>query len=426
MTLQAHAPSYYAATAHAYAPYHAAVGGLRCDVCVVGGGFTGLSAALHLAERGYDVVLLEAAQTGWGASGRNGGQLIPGLRKGAAELVKMLGAARARAAFDLALSAIDLVRDRISRHAIDCDYKPSGHFLAAAKQRDMAWIAAEVDTLHQLMGCRDATVVPRADVHQFVDQPNYFGGLFDARGGHLHPLNYALGLARAASAAGVRIFENSRVVKISNGAKPSVKTANSDIRADFIVMDCDAYLDGLDAELGKRVMPVGNYIVATQPLPSQLAATLLPRDTPVSDTKFVLDYYRLSADKRLLFSGGEKYSATPPRDIAAFVTPYLHRTFPQLASVPIDYAWGGMVSVTTTRLPDIGRRGAVFHAQGYSGQGVALTTLAGAVLAEAIAGTAERFDVLDALRPPAFPGGTLLRTPGYVLGMLYFALRDRL
>jgi gamma-glutamylputrescine oxidase len=424
--MQAHTPSYYAATANSYAGFPAAIGDLRCDVCVIGGGFTGLSAALHLAERGYDVILLEAAQIGWGASGRNGGQLIPGLRKSAADLVQMFGPEKARRAFTLSLDAISMVEQRIARHDIDCDFKPSGHFHAAAKPRHFDWMQSEIETLVQSMNYNDAELVAQSDVARFVENEKYHGGILDRRGGHLHPLNYAIGLAKAARAGGVRIFENSPVTSLKQNQKIEIHAHESIVRAQYAVMACDAYLGHLDPELGKRIMPVGNYIVATEPLGADVASKLIPQDMPISDSKFVLDYYRLSADKRLLFSGGEKYTATPPSDIAAFVAPFLHRTFPQLRSAKIDYAWGGMVSVTTTRLPDIGRRGNIFHAQGYSGQGVALTTLAGSVLAEAIAGTAERFDVFGALRPPAFPGGTLLRTPAYVLGMLYFALRDRL
>jgi gamma-glutamylputrescine oxidase len=420
-----HAPSYYAASANKYAAYPNAHGDKRYDVCVIGAGFTGLSTALHLAERGYKVIVLEASSIGWGASGRNGGQLIPGLRKSASDLVAMFGTEAAKRAFDISLQAIEMVSTRIKKHNIACDYKPSGHFHAAAKVSHINWMADEIDCLHSVMHYEDAELIAQKDVLNFVQNERYFGGVLDKRGGHIHPLNYAIGLAQAASSAGVDIFENSAVISLDH-KNTSVKTATSNITANFIVIACDAYLGTLDNELGKRIMPVANYGIATEPLAADIAARLIPQDMPISDSKFVLDYYRLSADKRLLFSGGEKYTTTPPADIAAFVKPFLHRTFPQLKQTKIDYAWGGMVSVTTTRLPDIGRRGNVFHAQGYSGQGVALTTLAGAVLAEAIAGTAERFDVLGSLRPPAFPGGTILRTPAYLIGMLYFALRDRL
>ncbi len=424
--MQQHAPSYYAASANSYAPFPRARGDLACDVCVVGGGFTGLSAALHLAERGYDVILLEGERIGWGASGRNGGQLIPGLRKSATDLIDMFGAEKARQAFTLSLDAIAMVQERIERHAIACNFKPSGHFHAAAKPAHFDDMQKEVETLTKTMAYLDAKIISRADVQQYVENNRYFGGLLDRRGAHVHPLNYAIGLAEAARTIGVKIFENSPVISMAQNQNIKSNTTEATVQAKYAIMACDAYLGKLDPELGKRIMPVGNYIIATEPLGDAVAQKLIPQDMPISDSKFVLDYYRLSADKRLLFSGGEKYTATPPHDIATFVTPFLHRTFPQLHSAKIDYAWGGMVSVTTTRLPDIGRRGNIFHAQGYSGQGVALTTLAGCVLAQAIAGTAEKFDVFAALRPPAFPGGTLLRTPAYVLGMLYFALRDRL
>jgi gamma-glutamylputrescine oxidase len=419
-----HAPSYYAATATPCPAFPELQGDLNVDVVVIGGGYTGLSAALHLRERGFTVALLEAARIGWGASGRNGGQFIPGLRKGASELITMFGPARAKSLFTLSLEAVDTVKERIARHAIPCDFKQTGHLLAAVKKRDLAWMEAEAACLHRNMDYPDAKLLSDADVRTHVTGGNYCGGLFDARGGHFHPLNYALGLARAAHEAGAALYENSRALKIEQRTKITVSTATGRVMARHAVLACDAYLGDLYKPVASRMMPVGNFILATEPLGN--AHALLPSDVPVSDSNFVLDYYRLSADKRLLFSGGEKYTRSQPADIAAFVRPHMLKVFPQLQAVKIDYAWSGMVSVTLSRLPHFGRHGNLFFAQGYSGQGAALTTLAGKLIAEAVSGTAERFDIFAKAAPPSFPGGAMMRSPLYVLGMLWYALRDRL
>jgi gamma-glutamylputrescine oxidase len=419
-----HAPSYYAATATAYVAFPELQENIHADVVVIGGGYTGLSAALHLAEHGLSVVLLEAAKIGWGASGRNGGQLIPGLRKGAAQLVRMFGIEQAKALFHLSLEAVDCVAQCIGQHKIDCDYKPTGHLYVAAKKKDIVDIRAEVSCLNHIMNYHDARFIDTGDVRDYVTGGMYFCGLLDRRGGHLHPLNYALGLARAASQAGVRIYEHSAVVAISQTQNISAQTSTGKVTAAYAVLACDAYLGTLHKPLANYIMPVGNYIIATEPLSD--ARTLIPADVAVSDSNFVLDYYRLSADNRLLFSGGEKYTSKVPAHIVDFVRPHMLKVFPQLENTRIDYAWGGMVSVTMSRLPHFGREGNLFYAQGYSGQGVALATLAGKLISEAVHGMTDRFDLFARMKPPAFPGGAMLRSPLYVLGMIWYALRDRL
>jgi gamma-glutamylputrescine oxidase len=417
------ADSYYAATANAFPPAPALTGTIEADLCVVGGGCTGLSAALHAAGRGYSVALLEGGRIGWGASGRNGGQMIPGLRKSALELIALYGEAAARILFTLSVEARDLVVGLIGRHDIACDLRLTGHLDAACKPREIKGLAEEADCLARVMNYPHAAMLDQAETRAEVDSPLFHGAMLDRYGGHLHPLNYTLGLADAARRAGVRIFEDSRALSVGQGAPMAVATAAGSVRARYVLLACDAYLGDLEPALAGRIMPVANYIVATAPLPDP--AALIARNRAVSDTKFVVDYFRLSADGRLLFGGGERYTANPPADIAAFVRPYMQAVFPQLSGVPIDHAWGGMVSVTRTRLPDIGRRGDLFWAHGYSGKGVALTSLAGKLVAEAIAGTAERFDILARVAPPPFPGGTRFRGALYVLGMLWYALRDR-
>lgn len=416
--------SYYVATANAFAPAPRLEGETRADVVVIGGGYTGLHAALNAAERGYSVALLEAGRVGWGASGRNGGQMIPGWRKGAVELIERFGRARAKTLFELALDARALTLERIAKHSIICDLHVNGHLTLAAKPGDLEWMQAEVETLACAMDYPHARTLSAEEAADKVKSVAFHGGLLDECGGHLHPLNYALGLAAAARAAGVRIFEQSRVRRIDTQPGVIAHTEHGVVRAEHGVLACDALLEGLVPRLATRIMPVANYIAATNPWaePQRIVADHLA----VSDSRFVVNYFRMSEDGRLLFGGGERYTRSPPADIAAFARKHMLAVFPQMRSARIDYAWGGLVSITMSRLPHIGRTGDLFFAHGYSGQGVLLPALTGKVLVEAMAGTAERFDVLAGIAPPAFPGGAALRTPLHTLGMLWYALRDRL
>ena len=423
--MQPHAPSYYAATANPFPHQPRLKGEASADLVVVGGGFTGLSAALHAAEAGFSVILLEAERIGWGASGRNGGQMIPGLRWGACELVERFGEDHARRLLLLANSAGDLVRSRIEQHAIACDLR-HGHFHAAAKREHLGEMKRELDCLQRLVDYRLASIVSAGDVGDFVASPVYHGGMIDMNGGHLHPLNYALGLAGAALKAGVRIFEGSRVTAFDHGGPVVARTDSGSVTARFAVLACDTSMGDVAPDLGRMTMGIANYNVATAPLTEAQARALIPSGAAVADSKFVLNYYRLSADNRLIFGGGEKYTPRPPADVAGFVRRYLERVFPQLKGIAIDHAWGGMVGVTFNRLPHVGRTGNAFYAHGWSGHGVLVTTLAGQLIAEAMQGTAEQFDLFANLPGKPFPGGPLLRHPLSVLGMLYYALRDRL
>jgi gamma-glutamylputrescine oxidase len=418
------ANSYYVATANPFAPAPKLEGDASADVVVVGGGYTGLHAALNAAERGYSVILLEAGHIGWGASGRNGGQMIPGWRKGAAELTSRYGKEKAKALFALALEARALTLDRIGRHGIRCDLHVNGHLTLAAKPRDVGWMHAEVDALTQTMDYPHARVLSAEEARAKAATVEFYGGLMDAWGGQLHPLNYALGLAEAARAAGVRLHEHSRVLSIDTEKGVAARTEQGTVRARFGVLACDALLGGLAPRIAGRIMPVANYLVATSPWrdPQDIIADHLA----VSDSRFVVNYFRMTEDGRLLFGGGERYSPAPPADIERFARGHMLRIFPQMRGTAIDYAWGGLVSITMSRLPHVGRTGDLFFAHGYSGLGVLTPALAGKVLTEAMAGTAERFDILAGLAPPEFPGGAMLRTPLYVLGMLWYALRDRL
>jgi gamma-glutamylputrescine oxidase len=417
--------SYYVATAHPGPTGAPLTGEVLADLVVIGGGCTGLSAALHAAERGLSVVLLEGGRIGWGASGRNGGQMIPGLRKSAAELTRAYGPERASALFHLALEARTLVLDLIARHGVACDLKTTGHLLAAVKDSDLRDMDEEAECLARVMDYPHAERLSADQAREQVDAP-YHGGLLDRMGGHMHPLNYTLGLAEAARAAGVAIHEGSEAIGLENQAGGvRVTTRQGAVRARHAVLAGDALLTGLATRVNHRIMPVANYVIATEPL-GEAARELIPSDAAVSDTRFVVNYYRLSADGRLIFGGGERYTRDPPADIAGFVRPHLERVFPRLRGAPIAHAWGGLVSITATRLPHVGRQGEVLFAHGYSGMGVILSTLAGKLLVEALAGETTRFDRFAALEPPAFPGGAALRGPLHALGMAWYALRDRL
>ena len=425
-----HPDSYYAATAHELPNFPCLDESIFCDVCVIGGGFTGLSSALHLAERGFDVVLLEAQRVGWGASGRNGGQFSSGQREDQNTLEEMLGKAHARQLWSLAQDAKALVKNRIRRHRIACDLK-AGVLHAAHKPALTEHYWRYADKLQHEYDYPHVRAIDKSEMMKMLGTTVYHGGYLDTDAGHLHPLNFAIGLARAAAAAGVRIFEATHAKRYKIGASLTVMTGNNkgnvcSVRCTAIVLGCNGYLADFEPRIAGKIMPINNFILATAPL-GQRAETIIRDDIAVADSKFVVNYYRLTADKRLLFGGGENYSSRFPKDLKAFVRPYMLKAYPQLVDVRIDYAWGGTLAITLKRLPHIGRLAPnIFFAHGYSGHGISIANLAGDLIAEAVAGTVERFDVFAHIPTSAFPGGRYLRRPGLVLGMLYYALRDKL
>ena len=416
--------NYYRATANPFEPQPALAGDVDADLIVIGGGFTGMAAALAAAEGGRKVVLLEAERIGHGASGRNGGQLIPGLRWSAGDLVDGFGVEHARAIHAVAMMAVDRVAKRIARHAIACDFK-SGHLEVAWKPAHFDAMTREAELLARSFGRDDLRIIAPGDMNAHIASPLYHGGLFDPRGGHFHPLNYLLGLADAALAAGVIIHERSPVTELRDGPKMVAVTAAGTVTASAAIVAADAWTGDLLPSARNLTVPIVNYNIATAPL-GDLGRRLLPSDAAVADSRFVLNYFRLSADKRMIFGGGEKYRQTPPSSIAEFVRPHMAGVFPDLAAVPIDYGWGGVVSVTLNRLPHLARHGNILFAHGFSGHGALLTTLAGELLAEALDGDSAEFDTLAALPHRRFPGGRFLAKPLATLGLLYYALKDRL
>lgn len=420
--------SWYRATASAVPTWERLTGDDEADLVVIGAGYTGLATALRAAEQGQRVAIVEAQFPGFGASGRNGGQLIPGWRWDARTLVARLGRERGKALFDLGLDAARRVQERIAQHAIAC-HPVAGHATMAWSNDHYRDLAEEAEFLNRVMGYEDIELVSADAGRYIVSSELYHGGLIDRRGGHFHPLNYALGLARAAMAAGVRLWCGAPADAVERDGDGVIVTVGTHrIRAARAMLAADTGMASVDAKLGAYAMPILNYNVATAPLSAAQADALIPSRMAIADTRFVLNYFRLSHDNRLIFGGGEKYLPSPPRSIDDFVRKHIAAVFPQLAQHPIDYRWGGAVGVSLNRLPHVGhsddRR--IWFAHGFSGHGALLTTLAGEAIADAMAGEDAAFRQFAALPARRFPGGTLLRWPLHVAGMLFYAMKDRL
>lgn len=421
-----HAPSWYAAGASPIESLPQLRGEERADVVILGAGLTGLSAAIELAERGYSVIVMEAHRVGWGASGRSGGQMIFGYGCDISKIASLLGRNDARRLFDWSVEGVDLIQQRIAAYGIDCDLR-MGHAHAAVRPRQVDELKVWQEDLENTYGYTGTEIWDRARLQQQLATERYRALLFDPRSGHLHPLEYTLGLARAALKLGVRIFENSRVDAIEQTDPVVFKTVAGQVTARFGVLGGNAWLADLVPQLEAKIMPVGTYICATQRLGATRARELIRNDMAVADINFVLDYFRLSSDHRMLFGGRVSYSRLPPPGLGARMRQRMVQVFPQLGDVKLDYVWGGYVDITMNRAPHWGRlRPNLYFAQGFSGHGIATTGLAARVIAEAIHGQCTRLDVFERIPHHNFPGGKIMRTPALVLAMLWYRMKDYL
>jgi len=422
--VQEHTGSYYAATVNEVTNFAPLVGERTADVCVIGAGFTGISTALHLAERGYDVHVVEANRVGWGASGRNGGQLIGGI-SGERNIARHHGMDVEKLFGELRWAGHEIVRERIRTYNIHCDFK-LGYLDVALKKRHLRNFQADFERLGKSGFPYEIRMLSAAETRETIGTNAYSGALLNMGNGHLHPLNLCIGEARAAQSHGATIYEQSTVLRIDKGARPKVVTDRGSVTADFVVIAGNAY-HVLERKLLGIMFPVSSFIIATEPLADAVVAEINPRDLAVCDPNFVLEYFRLSADKRLLFGARLNYSGDDPNVIRRTHRKKITRLYPQLADVRIDYAWGGRIGVPINRVPQLGRISPnVFYCQGYSGHGVNVTHLAGQIMADAVAGIAERFDLFADVKPVTVPGAHRLWKPMVALGVLYYQIKDRL
>ena len=420
-----HAPSWYAASANDKRARDALTGNITADVCIIGAGFTGISAALQLAENGFSVVVLEGERIGFGASGRNGGQIVNGYSRDLDTIARRYGPAKATALGTMSLEGAAIIRERVAKYAIDCDLVDGGFFAAFTDKqiRDLG----EVRATWQKHGHTGLEMVSKSEVGRYVKTDRYAGGMIDRLGGHIHPLNMVLGEARAVESLGGRIFENSRVTALEMGSAPVVRTEKGSVTAKYVLVCGNAYLGTLLPAIGDRMMPVSSQVMATEPLDANMIAELLPANYCVEDANYILDYYRRTADNRLLYGGGIGYGGQDPANLTGVIRPNMLKTFPQLENTKIEFAWSGNFALTLTRVPHIGRLADnVYFSHGDSGHGVTTTHLLGKILGEAVAGHAGRFDVWASLPNLPFPGGKVFRVPLTMLGAWWYGLRDRL
>jgi gamma-glutamylputrescine oxidase len=424
MTTVQHAPSYYAATANPQPARPALTEMIDADVCIVGAGYTGLSAGLHLAEAGFKVVILEAAKIAWGASGRNGGQIVHSYSRDMDVIEARHGKACAQALGSMAFEGAKIIREKIEKYQIQCDLKNGGIYAAKTKKKIHDLEAHK--KLWEAYGNDQLSLHDKHEVPQFINSDSYEALLVDKSGGHFHSMNLALGEACAIEGLGGVIYENSRVIKIERGNKAIVQTDQGRVKANFVILACNAYIGNLEPKLSQKTMPCGTQVVATEPL-GERWKDIIPSDFCVEDNNFLLDYYRLTGDKRLLFGGGVIYGARDPKHVESIIRPNLEKTFPQLRGVNIDFGWTGNFSLTLSRLPQVGRLSdTIYYSQGCSGHGITFTHLIGRVLSEAIQGQANRFDAFEKLPHYPFPGGRMFRVPFTALGAWWYNLRDRL
>lgn len=420
----AHAPSYYAASGLPQPERAPLRGSVEADVVIIGAGYTGLSSALHLAEAGFKVVVLEAAKVGWGASGRNGGQLVHSYSRDMDVIEARYGATTAQALGSMAFEGAKIIRERIEKYQIDCHFKPGGMFAAiTAKQVKQL---EHHKQLWERYGHQQLSLLDATESEAAIGTGRYRATLLDHSAGHMHPLRLAQGEAAALESLGGVVHEGSPVLRIERGDPAVVHTAQGQVKARFVIVACNAYIGGLEPQLASRSMPCGTQVIATEPLGDRFPE-ILPTDYCVEDSNFLLDYFRLSGDRRLLYGGGVIYGARDPQHVESIIRPKLLKTFPQLKDVRIDYGWTGNFLLTLSRLPEVGRLSSnIYYSQGCSGHGVTFTHLIGRVLSEVIQGQANRFDAFANLPHYPFPGGRWFRVPLTALGAWYYDLRDKL
>jgi glycine/D-amino acid oxidase-like deaminating enzyme len=395
---QAHTGSYYAATVNHVTDFAPLNGAQEADVCVVGAGFTGVSTALHLAERGYKVHVVEANRVGWGASGRNGGQIIGGIA-GEKNIARHHGRDVEELFSELRWAGHEIIRERVDKYGIQCDLKP-GYLDVAIKQRHLRDFEADYERLEKAGFPHELRLLSREETQETIGTDAYLGALLNMGNGHLHPLNLCIGEAMAAVSLGATIYEQSPVTRIEKGARPRVVTEHGSVTADAVVLAGNAY-HFLEKKLRGIMFPVNSFIIATEPLSDDVVATINPQDLAICDPNFVLQYFRLSADKRLLFGARLNYFGDDPDYIMQRHRRKMAKLYPQLADVRLDYAWGGTIGVTLNRVPLLGRIAPnVFYSQGYSGHGVNVTHLAGRIMADAVGGTLEQFDLFADVKLP--------------------------
>ncbi len=424
MHAQEHTRSYYAATVNDPTSFAPLLGEQRADVCVIGAGFTGISTALHLAERGYNVHVVEANKVGWGASGRNGGQMIGGI-SGEAAVAGNLGEDVEDVFGELRWAGHDIIRQRVQQYSIECDLK-YGYVDVAIKPRHMRAIEADYERLKKSNFPHEVAILSAEETRDTIGTNAYIGALLNMGNGHLHPLKLCVGEAKAAVSLGTTIYEDSTVTSIEKGARQRVVTKHGAVTADAVVIAGNAY-HLLEKKLRGIMFPVNSFIIATEPLSDEQVASVNPRDLAVCDPNYILEYFRLSADKRLLFGGRCNYFGADPEVIKKNLRPRMQKIYPQLREIGIDFAWGGTIGVPVKRVPLLGRLSpSVFYCQGYSGHGVNVTHLTGQIMADAVAGTVERFDLFANVKPTIVPGAQSFSTPLVALGMMYYKIRDRL
>ncbi|WOH36765.1 FAD-binding oxidoreductase [Thalassotalea fonticola] len=426
VTEKEHTSSYYAATANDTSHYPKLEGNKKADVVVIGGGFSGVNTALELVEKGFSVVLLEAKRIAWGATGRNGGQIICGIGD-PDKFSRTIGKKGVTAIYDMGYEAGDIIRERVAKYTIDCDLK-WGYCDVAIKPRHMKEFAQWQAHSKKNGNPHQLQLLDEKEVKQFVNSDNYIGGLFNPTGnGHVHPLNLCAGEAHAANELGVEIFEQSKVINIEHGSRVTVHTDCGSVNAKYVVLCGNAYMGELVPKLAKKILPSNSSVIATAPLSSEIINTIMPADVAVCDPRTALDYFRLSADKRLLFGGLSNYTGLEPKDLKGTMATKMLKVFPELKGINIDFGWSGQMGIGLNRMPQLGKLADnVFYVQAYSGHGVAPTHMMARVIAEAIDGKSERFDILAKIHHYSFPGGKLFRRPALAIGMMYYKILDEL